>query len=204
MQDNDVKPDLRMLWIDLETTGLDPEFDVPLEIGLTLTDQWGDIGPTFKTLVFEDDAHWHAAEQRGRALPIVNDMHTKNNLWSDLDEFDVATCAEAEEAICHWLQAQQVEFGKLPMCGSSIGSLDRPFVQTYFPNLNKAFSYRNIDISSVKEICRRVNPELAARIREEEEKRSGRDNKAHRVLEDIEASIFEYTLYVENFFFVTD
>lgn len=185
-----------LLWIDLETTGLLPSRDVPLELGLVLTDRWGGIKAERSWLIMEDTAFTDSLVRAYNDV-VVNKMHTESGLWDALesDEFSVSRY-RAQTLACDWLTENEVRFGTLPMTGSSIGSLDRPFVQYHFPELNRAFNYRNVDISSVKEICKRVNPELFEKLKETIDTKAG---AKHRVLDDIHASIREYKAYLDNF-----
>lgn len=186
-----------MLWIDLETTGLEAQLDVPLELGLVLTDEWGHVENAQSWLIWESTKEFLDGLQRGHEREVVQEMHTKNGLWDALNSNKTFTREEAAESAVNWLANNNVPKFTLPMCGSSIGSLDRPFVQQHMPKLNEYFHYRNIDISSVKEICRRVNPKLYEAIRN-----SLPDTSEHRVIADCVASIEEYEAYVDNFFFI--
>lgn len=192
-----------LLWIDLETTGLSATSDVPLELGLAVTDMWGKIFAERSWLIHEENPAFSHAMARGADHEIVGPMHDKSGLWDDLtDHPDRAlTRAEVDMMADNWLASQGVLPGTLPMCGSSIGSLDRPFILAHFPTLNQRFSYRNVDISSIKELCRRFNPRIFEAM-----PATGYDssNAAHRVLEDIHTSIKEYQFYLDNFLFVSE
>lgn len=189
-----------LLWIDLETTGLVASTEVPLELGLILTDKWGEELAAESWLIYEDD-NMHFLDCIDNAVPFVKEMHTKSGLWTDLQSQHYWTRDNLDRAACRWLQDLGVESGVLPMTGSSIGSLDRPFVQHHLPNLNKYFNYRNVDISSIKEICDRVNPALMAQLKPFT---GGKEDSEHRVLADARASIYEYILYIENFLITED
>ena len=99
-----------------------------------------------------------------------------------------------------WLIEIGVPPQSLPMAGSSIGSLDRPFALTHFPNLNGFLHYRNVDISSIKEICRRRNPELYENMMRDWE--ANGSEPQHRVLEDCYSSYDEYQMYLREFLIV--
>jgi oligoribonuclease len=87
------------------------------------------------------------------------------------------------------------------MCGSSIGSLDRPFAIEHLPELHEFFHYRNIDVSTVRELCKLLNPSLMERIEDDIKERY---QEKHRVLEDIQDSITLYRALYENFLFLED
>ncbi len=192
--DLDIKPE--MFWIDLETTGLDADRDRPLEIGAVLTDRYLRYVDTFHALIWEDVASYQ--ESVTHAVDFVKDMHTKNGLFKDLDDPHThkLTRLEVDRAILQWLHAHGVEKETLPMAGSSIGSLDRPFVLKHFTMLNSFLHYRNIDISSIKELCRMWRPDLLDALHDEQPS----DAKWHRVLEDCEGSISEYKFYIQTGF----
>lgn len=190
---------IEMLWIDLETTGLSADADVPLELGLTLTDKWGAFVDSWKTLIWEDDLPYMNA--MNNMLPFVDNMHTENGLLADLNRFGKRTRRSAARDAVAWLQMHEVEKFTLPMCGSSIGSLDRPFAIKHLPELHEFFHYRNIDISTVRELCKMHNPLLMERIEADIEDAY---LEKHRVLEDIQDSITLYRSLYENFLMLED
>jgi len=190
-----------MLWIDLETTGLEADKDVPLEVGMAITDRWGSVVDEAKCLVWESSTDFQRGVIRGKDNSIVDEMHTKSGLWEDLQTFNTFDRTNAEDFFCGWLDRHNIKAGTLPMCGNSIGSLDRPFVQHHFPKLNRHFHYRNIDISSFKEVCKMVNPTLFKNL---EPIIGTKADATHRVLDDVAASIKEYRAYLDNFLFVAE
>jgi oligoribonuclease len=191
--------------VDLETTGLDAANHIPLELGIKLIDRTGFALSEAKWLICEPTQEWSISMMHGAADKFVGDMHEKSGLWNDLLEQrnsgNTVTREELDDELCEWLAEAGVEYGKVPMMGNSIGSLDRPFSIIHFPNFNKTLSYRNIDISTIKEICKAVNPELFENLRPII---GDKENAVHRVLEDIDACIVEYRAYCENFFFTEE
>lgn len=193
---------IKMNWLDMETTGLDASQDVPLELGMILTDEWGQIVDEWKTLIWEEDnKQFQRGVRRGRTNEFVNNMHEKSSLWEDLDLFESLTRDEADLAAVEWLKSHGVEQGKLAMSGNSIGSLDRPFALVHFPHLNSFLSYRNIDMSSLKELVRLNNPDLYENLKPIIEDKSA---AVHRVLDDCRAAIREYKAYIDNYLIVGD
>ena len=188
-----------MGWIDLETTGLRADSCVPIELGLTLTDKWGAEIASWKTLIWERGMLYETAFEDSDQF--VKEMHSKNNLWDDLNNFDTRTRDSAQRAAITWLEANGVEPFTLPMCGSSIGSLDRPFAIEHLPELHQFFHYRNIDVSTVRELCKILNPSLMEKINEDI---ADKYVEKHRVLEDIQDSITLYRALYENFLFLED
>lgn len=187
---------LDYVWIDLETTGLDARLDAPLEVGLKITDEWGTPKAQFKTLVWEKNIDYRRSMERALKNDYVREMHEKSGLFDDLKTKDTLTRHEAQAEMMQFLFENQAT--SRPLAGNSIGSLDRPFVLEHFPEFNLLTSYRNVDISTIKEICLRVNPTLFDNLRPIIGTKA---DATHRVLDDIDASIREYLAYVDNFFF---
>jgi oligoribonuclease len=188
--------------VDMETTGLDANSDVPLEIGVALIDKDGNVLDTYQTLVWEPGPDYSIAMGMAAANEFVGPMHEKSGLWDDLLEKRGKETLSREEADYHlvsWLADHEV--GQIPMLGNSIGSLDRPFALVHFPNFNKALSYRNIDMSSIKELVKVHNPTLWERLKPIIGDKSNAD---HRVMGDIEACLVEYKAYIDNFFFIEE
>jgi len=177
------KDPLNLIWIDLEMTGLLPESDVIIEIATLVTDKDLNVlaaGPVIA--IHQEDAILDGMDEWNTR------QHGQSGLTQRVRESRIS-CAEAERATLEFL-AQWVEAGVSPMCGNSICQ-DRRFLARYMPSLEKFFHYRNLDVSSVKEIARRWRPELA----------SGFGKKArHLAMDDILDSIAELAYYRECFF----
>lgn len=193
--------DERCLWIDLETGGLDARKHFPYEVGLMLTDKDGGNRYSESWLIWEDTREWAVAMGEAAADSYVGPMHEKSGLWDDLVDrrSEALTRGMASSAMIEWLYGHNVEPRTLPLFGSSIGSLDRPFVIEHFPSFNEFTHYRNVDVSTVKELCRRHAPTIYAALKEQDWYEADAVNKAHRVLDDIRVSIAEYQFYVDNF-----
>jgi len=192
---------LGMNWIDLETTGLDARLDAPLEVGLAITDEVGNVKATFHTLIWEKNIDYKRSMERAMKNEFVRSMHEKSGLFDDIKNLDLVklTRFEADMAMIGFIEANGGE--GLNLAGNSIGSLDRPFLLEHFPHFNERVGYRNIDMSSVKELCKRLNPGLFERLKPII---GTKENADHRVLGDIRASIAEYRAYIENFFIVDE
>ncbi|MGE3920779.1 MAG: oligoribonuclease [Gammaproteobacteria bacterium] len=173
----------RLIWIDLEMTGLDPQQDKIIEIATIITDDQLEIiaeGPVF------------AIHQPYEALNNMDKWNTKQHTGSGLVERVRAskiTEAQAEAETIAFLQ-KHIPPGKSPMCGNSICQ-DRRFLWLYMPELEKYFHYRNLDVSTIKELARRWQPEIAKSLKKESK---------HLALDDIKDSILELKHYREHFF----
>lgn len=177
------KNDNNLIWLDLEMTGLDPKTDVILEIATIVTDSQLNIlaeGPMF------------AIKQSDQVLDNMSEwcieQHGKSGLTARCRASTV-TLAQAEQQTIAFLQ-DYVAAGKSPMCGNSIGQ-DRRFLAEYAPTLEAFFHYRNLDVSTIKELAKRWNPEVSALV-----KKSG----SHLALDDIRESIAELVVYQQHFF----
>ena len=193
-----MKPE--MLWIDLESTGLDARSEIPLELGLAVTDKLGNIIAEKSWLIHDDTAAFTLKVGAAQQHSIVGPMHEKSGLWDDLANREVhgyASIIETDRRAVAWLE--DLEVPRLPLAGNSIGSLDRPFILEHFPALNLSMHYRNIDISSVKELCKLHNPRVYSLLGNATGYK-GKQEK-HRVLDDIHDSINEYLYYLDNFLF---
>jgi oligoribonuclease len=170
--------DGRLIWIDLEMTGLDTDRDSIIEIATVVTDSQLIIlaeGPVFaiahplSTLEAMDD--WNRTQ------------HGKSGLWRRVLEEGV-TMAEAEARTLEFLR-QWVGQNQSPMCGNSICQ-DRRFLHRLMPSLERHFHYRNLDVSTIKELARRGAPEVLAGVRKE---------SSHTALSDVRDSIAELKHY---------
>lgn len=198
----------KMVWIDIETTGLEPDEDVMLELGMTITDKFGGYIDSAEWLVGSKLPYYDKAIERGRENEIVNEMHTMNGLWveweattsdPDLTIRNSLLPRNVETDALGWLWSHQLEAGVQPMCGASIGSLDRPFLKVHMPKLFEFFHYRIVDVSTIRHLAGMLNPDIG----QADPNTFEGIGKRHRVLYDIDWSIHEYKHYVENFFFVS-
>ncbi|MCL4746100.1 MAG: oligoribonuclease [Burkholderiaceae bacterium] len=171
-----------LVWIDMEMTGLRPDVDRIIEVAIVVTD--GDLVPVAQApvlVIHQPDLVLEAMDQWNTAT------HGRSGLTERVRQSLVSE-AEAERQLIEFLQPI-VPAGKSPMCGNSICQ-DRRFMARYMPQLEAYFHYRNLDVSTLKELCRRWRPEVARGF----DKRS-----AHTALADIEESIDELRYYRERF-----
>ncbi len=164
-------------------TGLEPEHDVIVEIATLVTDDDLNVVAEGPDLVV------HATDEQLAGMDdVVVRMHTGSGLLTQIKESTV-TLEEAGLATLDFVR-QHVQRGQTPLCGNSI-AIDRRFLRVYLPDIEQHFHYRCIDVSTVKELCRRWAPEIYA----------GRPHKltAHRALDDIRESIIELAYYRANF-----
>ena len=177
------KHDSNLVWIDMEMTGLDPETCVVMEIATIVTDAQLNIlaeGPVI------------AVHQSDDVLNNMDEWCTRVHGESGL----TARCRESkisvEEASAQTIAflEQWVDAGKSPLCGNTIGQ-DRRFMVKYMPELEAYFHYRNIDVSTIKELCKRWHPKIS----------KGFTKKgAHTAMADTVESIEELRYYKKSFF----
>jgi len=174
----------RLVWIDCEMTGLDLENDEIVEIAVVITDFDLNIIDPGLDIVIKPDAS--ALANMG---DFVRDMHTSSGLLEELP--NGVSAAEAEyqviEYILKFIPAEQ----KAPLAGNSIGT-DRAFLAKYMPRLDKQLHYRNVDVSSIKELARRWYPRVYFNA-------PAKDG-GHRALADILESIRELAYYRQTVF----
>jgi len=171
--------------MDLEMTGLEPLRHVIIEIATLITDD--DL-----TVIAEGpDLVIHVSpEQMAEMGDFVTEMHTKSGLIEAVNRSTV-TNEEAENQTLAFLKEHISEARSIPLCGNSIGT-DRRFLQEYMPTLEEFFHYRNVDVSTLKELTRRWHPEVLDELPEKA--------TTHRALDDIRESIAELQHYRDTLF----
>jgi oligoribonuclease len=172
-----------LVWMDLEMTGLDPARDVIVEIATLVTDD------DLAVVAEGPDLVVHAEPAQLAAMEdVVRDMHTRSGLLSEI-EASTLTLEEAGRQTLAFIRAHAPEQGTVPLCGNSIGT-DRRFLAAHLPDIESWLHYRSIDVSTVKELCRRWYPTARAPTKE----------TAHRALGDIRESVAELAFYRDTIF----
>jgi oligoribonuclease len=175
--------DDRLVWIDLEMTGLDVDRDVIVEIACIVTDsQLTNVDDGLQLVVHQDE------ETLARMDDFVRAMHTKSGLLPEITK-SPTDVERAQQEVLAYIRTYVTQPATVPLCGNSIG-MDRRFLAKYMPELDGFLHYRSIDVSSLKELCRRWYPAIYR----------GRPGKAeqHRALGDITESIAELRYYREH------
>jgi oligoribonuclease len=177
-----VRSEMRMVWVDMEMTGLDPEKERIIEIAAVVTEPDLTIVAEAPVLVI------HQSDELLNAMDKWNQStHSKSGL---IEKVKASTLGEvqAQDELIGFL-SQHVPPGKSPLCGNTV-SQDRRFMFKYMPELEAFFHYRTIDVSTIKELARRWQPALLKGF----EKHS-----KHEALADIHESINELRYYREHF-----
>jgi oligoribonuclease len=173
-------PDDRLVWIDLEMTGLDVETHRIVELAVLVTDaRLEPLDDGIDLIVHQP------AEVLASMSDVVRKMHTKSGLLAEIEASTLTLDAAGTRAL-EYIAQHVPEPGTVPVCGNSIG-VDRRFLDRYLPALDRYLHYRSIDVSSLKELCRRWYPDAYRR-------RPGKE-EAHRALADIRESIAELRYY---------
>jgi oligoribonuclease len=171
-----------LVWLDLEMTGLNPDKDRIMELAAVVTDKnLNTVAEAPVLVVHQDDAVLAGMDKWNQST------HGKSGLI-DKVKASVMTEAEAEVRMLDFLKAH-VPPNASPMCGNSICQ-DRRFLGRYMPKLEAYFHYRNLDVSTLKELVRRWKPGLADGFKKEQK---------HEALADIYESIAELKYYREHF-----
>jgi oligoribonuclease len=171
-----------LIWLDMEMTGLVPETDRIIEVAMVITDNdLNTIAEAPTLVVYQPDSVLDAMDKWNTST------HGKSGL---IDRIKVSTLNEAqvEEQFLAFLK-EHVPVRTSPMCGNSICQ-DRRFMARWMPKLEDYFHYRNLDVSTLKELAKRWKPEVAQGI-----KKHGK----HEALADIYESIAEMKHYRDNF-----
>jgi oligoribonuclease len=174
-----------LVWVDCEMTGLDLNHDALVEVAALVTD------PDLNVLGEGVDVVIHADDSvLGSMVEIVREMHDKSGL-TDAVRSSTVGLAEAEDMIMKYVTTYVTEPRTAPLCGNSIAT-DRGFLARHMPRFDSYLHYRMIDVSSIKELCRRWYPRTYF----------GQPAKglAHRALADIQESIRELEYYRRTVF----
>jgi oligoribonuclease len=175
------KNDLNLVWVDCEMTGLDPERDRVIEIAVIVT------GPNLEPRIEGPVLVIHQSDEQLALMDAWNrGTHGKSGL-TDKVKASTVTEAQAEEEILQFI-GKYVGKQQSPMCGNSIGQ-DRRFLVKYMPRLEAFFHYRNLDVSTLKELARRWKPDAYA---------SFKKRQLHTALADVHESIDELAHYREH------
>jgi len=173
----------RLFWIDLETTGLDPEKDAVLEVAALVTE--ADLTPV---------AHgtwvvWQPEDVLVEMPDVVRSMHEGSGLLDAVRSPSASLVGIVEVELRALMDAYLVP-KTAPLCGNSIGALDRPFLARHMPTILPRLHYRMVDVSTVKELVNRWYPRWTY----------GKKKLAHRALADIHESLDEARWYKEALF----
>jgi len=172
----------RLIWLDLEMTGLDPDRDAILEIATVVTDE------TLEIVAEGPNIAIHQSEEVLKEMDEWSkDQHERSGLIARVRSSPY-TCEEAREKTLEFLSGHCSK-QESPLCGNSILK-DRQFVMRHMPRLEEFLHYRNIDVSTIKELVRRWYPDIPAYTKQ----------NAHLALKDIRESINELRYYRERVF----
>jgi len=171
-----------LVWLDMEMTGLEPDRDRVIELAIVITNN--------QLEVIAESVVW-TIHQPDAVLDAMDDWNKKTHAKSGLiEKVKNSPLTEAEvETQCLDFLKRFVPAGKSPMCGNSICQ-DRRFMARWMPKLEAWFHYRNLDVSTLKELCKRWQPDIAKGV-----KKGGK----HEALADIHESIEEMRYYRANF-----
>ena len=175
--------DDRLFWLDLETTGLDADQHEILEVAAVVTE--ADLTPV---------AHgswvvWQPESALDQMPAVVRAMHESSGLLKAVRGPTSSLLGPVEARLRQFMEANLV-LKTAPLCGNSIGTLDRPFLRRHMPTILPLLHYRMVDVSSLKELVNRWAPQWAY----------GKKKLAHRALDDVRESLDEARWYKEALF----
>lgn len=176
------KSDLNLVWLDCEMTGLNPSTERIIEIAVIVTDAQLQVrvpGPVL--VIHQSDALLNAMDAWNKGT------HGRSGLIERV-KASTLTEAQAEEQLLSFLR-RYIPKGKVPLCGNSIGQ-DRRFLALYMPKLEAYLHYRNVDVSTLKELARRWKPEVVKGFKKAQR---------HTALADVQESIDELQHYRQHF-----
>ena len=175
------KSDQNLIWLDCEMTGLDPEIDRLIEIAVIVT------GPVLQPRIEGPVLVIHQSDDQLDKMDAWNQgTHGRSGLI-DKVKASTVTEAQAEQQILEFV-ARYAPKNSTPMCGNSI-SQDRRFLVRYMPKLEAFFHYRNVDVSTLKELAKRWRPDVYSAFRKQQK---------HTALADVHESIDEMAHYREH------
>lgn len=173
-----------LVWIDCEMTGLDVEKDCLVEIAVLVTDSELNILDEGVTVVIKP-----RSDSLANMSEFVTNMHKESGLYDELSTGE--DLAAAEQRVLEYIKKYAPEPRTAPLAGNSIGT-DRMFLNKYMPELDAHLHYRNVDVSSIKELVKRWYPKVYFQL----PKKTG----GHRALADIRESIAELAYYQKTVF----
>lgn len=174
-----------LVWMDLEMTGLDLERHTIVQIATLVTDD------SLKVVAEGPDLVIHADEEQLAAMePVVREMHTRSGLLAAIQGSDVSL-EDAARRTLEFIKAHVPQARTVPLCGNSIGT-DRRFLAIFMPEIENWLHYRSVDVSTVKELCRRWYPKALAS--------APAKKTTHRALDDIRESVQELDYYRKTIF----
>jgi oligoribonuclease len=171
-----------LVWLDMEMTGLDPDRDRIIELAMVVTDSALNTlaeGPVW--VVHQDDAVLDAMDEWNKGT------HGRSGLIAKVKASSLGEAGIEEQALA--FMKEWVPNRTSPMCGNSICQ-DRRFMARHMPKLEEYFHYRNLDVSTLKELCKRWKPDLAKGLTK---------HGKHEALADVYESIDELKFYRDNF-----
>ncbi|VFP86261.1 Oligoribonuclease [Buchnera aphidicola (Cinara pseudotaxifoliae)] len=179
------KKNEKLIWIDLEMTGLNPKIHKIIEISTIITDKYLnilEIGPNI--VIFQKQKTLKKMHNE------IFNIHQNNELIKNI-EVSQENEASAEKKTLLFLK-KWIKKKISPMCGNTI-STDRAFLLHHMPKLESYFHYRNLDVSSINELAQRWKPKILKKIKKK---------NTHRAQEDLIESIIELKVYKKNLFFI--
>lgn len=180
------RDDNRLIWLDMEMTGLNPELERIIELAIVITDA------NLNTVAQAPVWVIHQSDEVMAGMDAWNQKTHGNSGLIERVKASTLTEADVEQLALDFIK-EYIGAGKSPMCGNSIGQ-DRRFMVRYMPSLEKHFHYRNLDVSTLKELARRWHTKIYDGFKKK---------TLHTALADVHESIDELKYYREHLFITT-
>ena len=179
------------IWVDVETSGLDIDKCDLLEVELLLVNKWGtEVFDSHREVIKPDDDAWHTWME-----PIAQEMHNSNGLTNEVIESGVPLHL-AESRFLDWLARHSLKANLYAMYGANVANFDRQWLKGFLPNLEDWFHYRNVDISTLRNLAKDFYPKVIRTMPKVETN--------HRTYNCLPGALAQFRHLTDNFLYIEE